>query len=124
MIHMSPRALVLTIASTFVVAVAAIIVVDVWRRGATGLMHVVFVGVAVSLAVGLVRRSVVDRWATIVAASAIAVGISVNSSEQPTTEMVIPGVTLFLCATGLLTPLAGSYFAKNKRVEQDGDDRP
>ena len=117
---MTPKVFVTAIACIFVVSLSAAIFISVRRPVPLIGAHVVFVGLAIGLAVNIVRGSKVDRWFTILAAVAGVIGICVNSNGQP--ALVAVGIAFSLCAVGLLTPFAGRHFAGGEFVEDDAVD--
>lgn len=85
-------------------------------RGVTAL---VLMGLAVRLGLGLVKGCKVDRWATVLAAAALAFGIYRNAGESPSRGLIMLGAAFCGCALGLFTPFAGRHF---KRKATDIED--
>lgn len=118
---MKPKGLIIAIASIFLLCVVASLAIGVVRNGSlrTTITYLIVFGLAIGLAVNLVRGSTVDRWIAIVAAAYGAVGIYLNSPKPLEMGMVILGIAFASCGIGLLTPFAGRHFAKKKPAEHD-----
>ena len=127
---MKPKTLVIAIASIFLLCVVASLAIGVARIGSlrTTITYLIVFGLAVGLAVELVRGSTVGRWIAIVFTSYAAVGIYLKSAQPLELGMVTLGVAFASCGIGLLTPFAGRHFAKKRPAEHDsggnGGQRP
>jgi hypothetical protein len=118
---MKPKGLIIAIASIFLLCVVASLAIRVAQSGSyrITITSLIIFGLAIGLAVELVRGSTGVRWIAIVFSGYAAVGIYLNSAKPLEVGMVTLGLAFASCGIGLLTPFAGRHFAKKNTAEQD-----
>ena len=124
---MTPKVLVITIASLLIACSVTVIAIYVSKLGLVkvGSQSVRF-ALTCALCISLIRGWTPGRWITVVlmslgAIGSIVGGMNLISAGHSGTGLLALGMIYAVCVIGLITPFAGRHFAKNMTAEQDVD---
>lgn len=124
---MTPKALVIAMASILMACGAAVIGSYIARFGPVKLgYHGVRFALTIALSISLIRGWIPGRWISVVLIcsglfSLVYVGESLVSEGCSGSGLIVLGVIHAGCVIGLITPFAGRHFKRTSTVEPATD---